>query len=113
MAMWFTVEQKKPDIGTVIFKADDYCERLAHITGIWNDNKFLYYEMFHAASDSSAEEENDAQKVFSVSDITDVPLLLAYLEKANMYGALPVDMVDFMWDLHKLYVNKMAEFGCV
>ncbi|CAL8111149.1 unnamed protein product [Orchesella dallaii] len=111
MAMWFTVEQKKPDIGTVIFKADDYCEKLAHITGIWNDNKFLYYEMFHSASDSSAEEETDAKKVFSVSDITDVPMLLAYLERANMSGALPLDMVDFMWDLHKLYVTKMAEFG--
>lgn len=110
---WFTVEEEKPDIGTVIFKADDYYERLQHITGMWNDNKFLHYEMFKSPKNSDEEDEIDPSKIFNVRDITNVPQLLAYLDRSNMKGVLASDLLDFMWDLHKLYIKKMSEFGCV
>lgn len=112
--MWFTVVEEKPDIGTVIFKADDYYERLQKITGMWNDNKFLYYDMlelFASPEVSEDEEETKSTTLFSLNDVTNVPLLMAYLEKANLKGHVPGVMLDFMWDLHRLYLNKMKEFG--
>lgn len=115
-APWFAVEQEKPDIGTVVFKADDYYERLQHLTGLWDDTNFLFSEMVdHHESESSSDEEKkkdvDPKRRFTVDDINTVPVLLAFLERANMKGKIPNETVNFLWELYELNVRKMGELG--